>query len=99
MNRDLQNFLNKKAILSEQSARYIAAQNGSIERDIGTIKEAAQKMPNKSELLKNLRPQANDRAVYVLNRTIRASDRGTTPYRMWFVSKPSVKRIYEYLEN
>lgn len=43
VNQDLSSFLKSKGIMHETSVPYVPAQNGFIERDMRTIKEAAKK--------------------------------------------------------
>lgn len=93
VNRELDSYLQGRGIIHEVSVPYVPAQNGYIEREIRTIKEAAKTMLNKSKLNENLWPEAISCAVYSLNRTINSTNNLRTPYEMWFKTKPSVKNM------
>lgn len=93
VNKNLSKFLEEKGILHERSVPYTPAQNGYIERDIRTIKEAAKTMLNSSSMEKNLWPDAISCAIYTLNRVVNATNKMNTPYESWFKTKPNVKNI------
>lgn len=90
---ELTKFLDTKGIIHEQSVPYTPFQNGYIERDIRTVKEAARTMLNKTKLDKSLWAEAIDCAVYTLNRVISSSNKKQTPYEIWHKSKPNVKNL------
>ena len=83
-------LLEREGITRETSTPYTPQQNGYIERDNRTICEAARSMLHFHHLPLTLWAEAVHTAVYVLNRTINSQVGYTTPYELWFKSKPTV---------
>lgn len=93
VNNDLQQFLTARGIIHDTSAPRVPAQNGFIERDIRSVKEAARTMLNESKLDKSMWPFAVSCAVYTLNRVINSANNQMTPFELWFKTKPNVKNL------
>lgn len=98
VNHNLGAFLEQRGILHEKSVPYAPEQNGFVERDMRTIKQAARTMLNSASLKEQLWATAVDTAVYVVNRVVTSSNKMVTPYEAWFGTKPSVKNLHVYGE-
>lgn len=83
-------YLEQKGIVRETSTSYTPQQNGYIERDNRTISEAAKSMLHLYNIPLKLWAESVHSAVYILNRTINSQVGFTTPYELWFRTKPSV---------
>lgn len=92
-NNEITSFFENRGIIHEKSVPYVPMQNGFIERDIRTVKEAAKSMLNKSNVNKNLWPEAVNCAIYTLNRVLNSSNSSKTPYELWFGSSPNVNNL------
>lgn len=82
VNKNMTDFFDSRGIIHDKSAPYVAPQNGLIERDIRTIKEAAKTLLNKAKLDRSLWPEAVSCAVYALNRVINSTNDKKTPYKL-----------------
>ena len=98
VNNDLKQFFEEKGIIHERSVPYTPSQNGYIERDIRTVKEAARTMLNHTDVNKNLWTEAIANAVYTLNRVI-SRNKEQTPYELWFKKRPSLKNLRIFGES
>lgn len=92
VNENLRAYLQERGILHETSSPYVPQQNGFIERDIRTIKEASKTAMSRAKVVKTVWPYAVSCAVHTLNRTC-SSNSNKTPYEDWFGRKPSVKHL------
>ena len=90
---ELSKFLEQRGIIHETSVAGVPNQNGFIERDIRTIKEAAKTLLNKSKMNKIMWAEAVNCAAYTMNRVINASNEKQTPYELWYGHKPNVKNL------
>lgn len=79
----LKQFLREQGIVHSLSTRYVAPQNGFIERDMRTVVEMSRTMLLKSGLPKAYWAEATNTAVYVLNRSISSLNENITPYEQW----------------
>lgn len=93
VNNKMKEYLETNGILHETTAAYTPAQNGFIERDIRTIKEASRSMLNYANVDKHLWPEAVACAVYTSNRIMNKATKGTTPYELWFGVRPNVSNL------
>lgn len=91
LNRKLGAFLNQCGVIHQLSAKYTPQQNGTAEREIRTLVEAARTL-NAASLPQTLWPEAVYSACYVLNRGC-ASNKIITPYELWHGTKPNVKNL------
>ncbi|UYV60695.1 hypothetical protein LAZ67_1001953 [Cordylochernes scorpioides] len=80
-------------IIHEFTAPYVHEQIGRIERDNRTIVEAARSMLNSRNLPGFFWAEACNTATYILNRSATKQTPGTTPYELFFGTKPNVMRI------
>lgn len=90
-NNDMQKMLKYYGIRHQTSVAYTPEQNGSAEREMRTIVEAARTMIHAKNLKKNLWAEAVNTAVYILNRSGTSPQSGKTPYEAWFGKKPEIK--------
>ncbi|UYV72637.1 hypothetical protein LAZ67_10000129, partial [Cordylochernes scorpioides] len=77
-------------IIHEFTAPYVHEQIGRIERDNRTIVEAARSMLNSRNLPGFFWAEACNIANYILNRSATKQTPGTTPYELFFGTKPNV---------
>ncbi|UYV73278.1 hypothetical protein LAZ67_10002447 [Cordylochernes scorpioides] len=77
-------------IIHEFTAPYVHEQIGRIERDNRTIVEAARSMLNLRNLPGFFWAEAYNTATYILNRSATKQTPGTTPYELFFGTKPNV---------
>ncbi|UYV71045.1 hypothetical protein LAZ67_8001516, partial [Cordylochernes scorpioides] len=77
-------------IIHEFTAPYVHEQIGRIERDNRTIVEAARSMLNSRNLPGFFWAEACNTATYILNRSATKQTPGTTPYELFFATKPNV---------
>ncbi|UYV85167.1 hypothetical protein LAZ67_X004795 [Cordylochernes scorpioides] len=77
-------------IIHEFTAPYVHEQIGRIERDNRTIVEAARSMLNSRNLPGFFWAEACNTATYILNRSATKQTPGTTPYELFFGTKPNV---------
>lgn len=92
-NTNLQDFLKSRGIIHDKSVAHVPQQNGYVEREMRTHKEAAKAMLSHSKLNKNLWAEAVNCATYTLNRVVSQSNVTATPYELWFGVKPNVKNL------
>ncbi|UYV61655.1 hypothetical protein LAZ67_1005777 [Cordylochernes scorpioides] len=77
-------------IIHEFTAPYVHEQIGRIERDNCTIVEAARSMLNSRNLPGFFWAEACNTATHILNRSATKQTPGTTPYELFFGTKPNV---------
>ncbi|UYV67617.1 hypothetical protein LAZ67_5001384 [Cordylochernes scorpioides] len=77
-------------IIHEFTAPYVHEQIGRIERDNRTIVEAARSMLNSRNLPGFFWAEACNTATNILNRSATKQTTGTTPYELFFGTKPNV---------
>ncbi|UYV62853.1 hypothetical protein LAZ67_2002154 [Cordylochernes scorpioides] len=77
-------------IIHEFTAPYVHEQIGRIERDNRTIVEAARSMLNSRNLPGFFWAEACNTATHILNRSATKQTPGTTPYELFFGTKPNV---------
>ncbi|UYV71420.1 hypothetical protein LAZ67_8003120 [Cordylochernes scorpioides] len=77
-------------IIHEFTAPYVHEQIGRIERDNRTIVEAARSMLNSRNLPGSFWAEACNTATHILNRSATKQTPGTTPYELFFGTKPNV---------
>ncbi|UYV74194.1 hypothetical protein LAZ67_11002383, partial [Cordylochernes scorpioides] len=77
-------------IIHEFTAPYVHEQIGRIERDNRTIVEAARSMLNSRNLPGFFWAEACNTATHILNRSATKQTPGTTPYELYFGTKPNV---------
>lgn len=93
-NSEMNEYLEKRGIIMENTAPYTPVQNGKAERANRTIMECARTMLRAKDLPKNLWAEAVSTAVYVLNRTIHSSGKNLkTPFEMWTGRKPDLEHV------
>lgn len=78
-NYNVKALLENSGIQHQTSTPYTPQQNGSAERVLRTIVEAARTLISSKNLSKNLWAEAINTVVYVLNRTGNSGHEGTTP--------------------
>ena len=67
----------------------IQHQNGRIERENRTVVEAARSMIYAKNLPQNIWAEAENTAVYAMNRTTNSKNPENTPYELWHKRKPT----------
>ena len=89
-NTEFDLLLEHEGITRETSTPYTPQQNGYIERDNRTVCKAARSMLHLHNVPLTLWAESVHTAVYLLNRTINNQVGSTTPYELWFKTKPTV---------
>ena len=85
MNRDVQSLLLSKCIKRQTTVPYTPEQNGSAEREMRTIMEAARSMIHSENLGYKFWAEAVNTA------TGTSTVQGKTPFELWFNSKPDIQ--------
>lgn len=93
VNVDVSKILEEKGIRHQRTVPYSPEQNGSAEREMRTIVEAARTMIHAKNLPIKLWAEATNTAVYLLNRTGTSSVKGITPYELWFSKEPEINHL------
>lgn len=93
VNHKLQDYFKEHGVAHVTSSPYVPQQNGYIERDIRTIVESARTMLNSAQLPEELWAESVNTAVYIMNRVPTTSNPTTTPYKLWFGTKPNIKNL------
>lgn len=83
VNDDMKKFLDENGIRHRRSVPYTPEQNGSAEREMRTIMEAARTMIHDKDLSPKLWAEAVNCAVFVLNRTGTSTVKDKTPFELW----------------
>lgn len=94
-NEGLASYVQNKGIRHIFSCAYTPQQNGFIERDIRTVKEAMKTMLIDADLPNGLWAEAACTAVYVLNR-VPAVKASKTPYELWHGEKPCLNNLHKF---
>lgn len=84
VNSSVEKLLADNGIRHQKTVPYTPEQNGSAEREIRTLVEAARTMIFAKNLNMNLWAEAINTAVYVINRSGTSTVKGKTPYCLWF---------------
>lgn len=95
MNKDVQDLLAKNMIRHETSTPYVPQQNGTIERAMRTVVEAARSMIYGSDTPVFLWSEAVACAVHTLNR-IPAYEGNKSPYEIVTGNKPDISYFREF---
>ena len=89
-NEEFDLLLEQEGVERETIMPHTPQQNGYVEWDNRTIYEAARSMLHLHDLPLKLWAEAVHTAVYLLNRTITKQVGYTTPFELWFKTKPIV---------
>jgi hypothetical protein len=92
-NHEFVQFLHDQNIKQELTTVYTPEQNGAAERENRTIMEAVRSMIYSANVHLRFWAEAAHTAVYTLNRTATRTLTGSTPYEVWYKSKPSVSHL------
>lgn len=93
VNVDVTKILEENGIRHQRTVPYSPEQNGSAEREMRTIVEAARTMIHAKNLPIKLWAEATNTAVYILNRTGSSSIAGVSPFELWFGKKPEINNL------
>lgn len=99
VNSEVAAILEKHGIRHQRTVPFTPEQNGSAERDIRTIVEAARTMLIAKSLPKSLWAEAVNTAVFVLNRTGNSSVLNESPFKVWFGKTPSIDSLHVFGSN
>lgn len=83
-NQQVQNILVENCVVHQRTVPYTPEQNGSAERKMRTIVEAARTMIHGRNLEMKLWVKAVNTAIFVLNRTGTSPTKGKSPYELWY---------------
>ena len=93
-NEAVRKTLNQYGIRQRLVTPYVPQQNGSAEREMRTIVEAARTMLHGHvEFPKILWAEMVSTATYILNRTGVSSVEAKSPFEVWFGEKPAIKHL------
>lgn len=95
-NADVLAILQEHGIQHQRTVPFTPEQNGSAEREMRTIVEAARTMLQAKQLPNRLWAEAVNTAVYVLNRTGTSSLPNQTPYQVWLQKNPDVRSFHAF---
>lgn len=93
INDEMKRFLNENGIRHRRTVPYTPEQNGSAEREMRTIMEAARTMIHDKELSPKLWAEAVNCAVFVLNRTGTSTVKDKTPFELWHGKKADIQHF------
>lgn len=95
LNKHVKEILQKFGIRHQLTTGYAPEQNGSAEREMRTLVEAARTMLCSKSLSKTLWAEAINTSVYVINRTGTSSisGGGKCPFELWFGKKPDITKF------
>lgn len=93
VNVDVTKILEERGIRHQRTVPYSPEQNGSAEREMRTIVEAARTMIHAKNLPIKLWAEATNAAVYILNRTGTSSVKGVSPFELWFGKQPQIDHL------
>ena len=93
MNADIKKILEKYGIRHQTTVGYALEQNGSAEREMRMVVEAARTLLVSRNLNKKFWAEAANTAVYALNRTGTSTEKEKTPYELWFNKKPEIANL------
>lgn len=92
-NKNMAKFLSERVIIHQKSVRSTPEQNGSAEREMRTIVEAARSMIHSRNLSLTLWAEAVNVAVHVLNATGTSTVVDRTPYELCHRKKADVRHL------
>lgn len=87
VNKEVDSMLLAHGVRHQTTVPYSPEQNGSAERDMRTIVEAARTMIHAKGLHLSFWAEAVQAAIFVLNRTGSSPVQGVSPYELWFKKK------------
>lgn len=90
VNRQVKELTAAHGIIHQTTVAYSPEQNGSAEREMRTLVEAARSMLQAKEMNDNLWGEAINTVVYVLNRTGTSSIKGKCPLELWAGHSPDL---------
>lgn len=93
VNKSVELLVNKFGLRHQRTVPYTPEQNGSAERELRTIVEAARTLIHSKNLSLNFWAEAVNTTVYVLNRTGRSPIKGKTSYELWYNKKPEINHF------
>jgi transposase InsO family protein len=90
---DFRKYCEDNGIKRQLTAAYTPQQNGIAERKNRTIMDMVRSMLSCREVPKEFWPEAVNRAIYILNRSLTNALNDITPEEAWSSIKPSVKHF------
>lgn len=93
VNNGMKQFLDENGIRHRRSVPYTPEQNGSAEREMRTIMEAARTMIHDKDMSPKLWAEAANCAVFVLNRTGTSTVKDKTPFELWYGKKADIQHF------
>lgn len=95
-NADVSTILQERGIQHQRTVPFTPEQNGSAEREMRTIVEAARTMLHAKNLPTKLWAEAVNTAVFVLNRSGTSSVVDKTPYSLWYNKNPDILNMHVF---
>lgn len=96
VNENMKKYMDGNGIRHRRSVPYTPEQNGSVEREMRTIVEAARSMLHMKDIKYALWAEAMNTAVYILNRTGTSTVKGKTPYELWYDKQASIEHFHVF---
>lgn len=93
VNEQVKTFLDENGIRHRRTVPYTPEQNGSAEREMRTVMEAARTMIHDKELSPKLWAEAVNCAVFVLNRSGTSTVKGKTPFELWYGKNADIQHF------
>ena len=93
LNAELSDYLTDKGIVHQTTAPYTPEQNGAAERLNRTLLERARAMLEDADLPNEHWAEAVVTANYIRNRSITSASTTSTPWELFFLSKPDVSHM------
>lgn len=93
VNRPVKEITSGHGMIHQTTVAYNPEQNGSAEREMRTLVEAARCLLQAKELNDNLWAEAVNTAAYVLNRTGTSSVQGKSPLELWAGQTPDLQLL------
>lgn len=94
VNECVTGLLEEHGIRHRRTIPYTPEQNGSAEREMRTIFEAARSMLYAKELNVKLWAEAVNTAVFILNRTGTSTVKNKTPYELWYNQDAAINKFH-----
>lgn len=96
VNNRMKALFESEGIRHQRTVPYTPEQNGSAEREMRTIMEAARTMLYSKNMELKFWAEAVNAAAFVINRTGTSTIEGKSPYELWCEQKPHIKEFQPF---